>query len=127
MARKKCKWVFYIRSSPAILYNFLTTPEGLSQWFADKVDIKGNTYYFWWDGSEETADLLASLENEYVRFFMEDNEDEEYLEFRIEKEEISNDTTLHITQFLDEEDEEAEALFWDSLVDKLTGSIGGKN
>jgi len=118
---------YAVRSSPSILYNFLTTPEGLSQWFAEHVDNTDVEYSFFWDGSEETATLLESEEDHYVRFKMEDSEDGEFLEFKIEKSEISNDTILFITEFLEDYDIADQQIFWDTQIDQLKSRIGAKN
>ncbi len=118
---------YAIRSSPSILYNFLTTPEGLAQWFADHVDNTDVEYSFFWDGSEETATLLESEEDHYVRFRMEDSDEGEFLEFKIEKSEISNDTILFITEFLEDYDVDDQQIFWDAQIDQLKSRIGAKN
>jgi len=82
---------------------------------------------FYWDGSSEQAELLDCEEDEFVRYRMEDCEDDEYIEFRIGKTEIGNDTMLYITKFLNKNEVADEKLFWDITIDKLMGSIGGKN
>ena len=50
---------YEIKSSPRILYGFLSEPNGLAQWFADDVTVKDNTYLFSWDGEQQPAKLLA--------------------------------------------------------------------
>jgi len=44
---EKFELEYIIKSSPAILFNYLSTPDGLSQWFADNVNIKDNKFYFY--------------------------------------------------------------------------------
>jgi hypothetical protein len=41
---------FPVRCSPTILFEFLATPAGLQEWFADKVDEWENVYSFSWSG-----------------------------------------------------------------------------
>lgn len=118
---------YAIRSSPGILYNFLTTPEGLAQWFADHVDNIDVEYSFFWDGSEEKATMLETEEDHFVRYKMEDSEEGEFLEFKIEKSEISNDTILFITEFLEDYDVDDQQIFWNTQIDQLKGRIGAKN
>lgn len=127
MTKNKITFDFNVRSSPGILFGFLTTTEGLAQWFADHVDSLEESYTFSWDGSEEHATLLESVEDEMVRYKMEDSEEGEYLEFKIEKAEISNDTILYVTEFLDEEDIEDQRIFWNAQIDLLRNSIGAGN
>jgi uncharacterized protein YndB with AHSA1/START domain len=79
MDRVSINLEFIFRASPAILYQFFTTPAALIRWFCDDVDISKNTYSFYWDGAEEVAELIENVENERLRFEFEDYEDGEYL------------------------------------------------
>ena len=65
---------YIIKTSPTILFNCLSTPSGLSEWFADDVNIKNDRYTFFWDGSEETAILKNVRKSESVKFQWEDDE-----------------------------------------------------
>ena len=58
---------FPVRCSPSILYEFLSTPAGLQEWFADKVDERDGIYSFNWEGSEYKAELMESEENKFIR------------------------------------------------------------
>ena len=116
---------YVIRSSPTILFNFLTTPSGLAQWFADNVDINDGVYTFTWEGFDENAKIVDSVENEFVRYQWEDGNDAEYFEFKIQKAEVTGDTILIITDFADEHDIDDQKLLWDSQVKTLLQQIGG--
>ncbi len=74
-----------VRCSPAILYGFLSTPAGLGEWFADKVDERDNVFIFSWNGSIEKADLMDSELDKFIRFHWQHAPKEEYFEFKIEK------------------------------------------
>ena len=41
------------------LWNHLTTPPGLSAWFADDVIINGSIYVFKWNKAEQEAEVLS--------------------------------------------------------------------
>lgn len=116
---------YVIRSSPTILYNFLTTPSGLAQWFADSVDINEPECSFVWEGYEEKATIIDAVENEFIRYKWEDSPDDEYFEFKIQKAEITGDTVLIITDFAEKNDLEDQKLLWDSQVKTLIQQIGG--
>lgn len=116
---------YTIRSSPAILYEFLTTPSGLAQWFADKVDIYDHKCIFEWEGIEETATIIDSIEDVYIRYKWDDSDEDEYFEFRISKNEITGDTILTITDFASELDIKDDKLLWDSQVKLLVQQVGG--
>lgn len=125
--RVKIQCDFHVKSSPASLYTFLTQPSGLIQWFADHVDTDEGDYIFTWDGAEERAVIIDKEENSYIKLKMEDYEDDEFLEFRIEKSEVSNDTILLVTDFADEDDQDDQRRLWDSQIDALRTCVGGKN
>ena len=59
---------FPVRCSPSILYEFLLSPAGLQEWFADKVDEKDGVYSFSWNGTVDKAQLLETEEDKFVRF-----------------------------------------------------------
>ena len=54
---------FPIRSSLRILFNQISTPSGLSEWFADNVNLNGKNYTFFWNGDEQDAELLSKKNN----------------------------------------------------------------
>src|SRR5213595_2344929 len=76
-----------VRCSPSILYEFLSTPAGLQEWFADKVDERDNVFYFSWNGSAQRAEVLESQDEKFIRFHWLDAPKEEFFEFSIEKSE----------------------------------------
>ena len=114
-----------IHSSINILYKRLFTPSGLSEWFADDVHIRNDVYTFFWDGSEQSAKLVKKKENQFVRFHWVDNDDESYFEFAIQIDDLTNDVSLIITDFAEDEDEKEEnTLLWDTQVENLKHALG---
>ena len=115
-----------IHSSINILYKRLSNPSGLSEWFADDVHIRHDVYTFFWDGSKQTAKLLKKKENQFVRFHWLDNEeDESYFEFTIQVDDLTNDVSLIVTDFAEDEDEQEEnTLLWDTQVEGLKHALG---
>ena len=115
-----------IHSSINILYKRLSTPSGLSEWFADDVHIRHDVYTFFWDGSKQTAKLLKKKENQFVRFHWLDNEeDESYFEFTIQVDDLTNDVSLIVTDFAeDEKEQEENTLLWDTQVESLKHALG---
>ena len=115
---------FPVRCSPTILYEFLYTPVGLQEWFADKVDQKDHTYYFTWNGAVDSADLVEAVENEFVVYRWDYYDDDEFFEFRIEQSPITNETILKITDFADKNDLKDQERLWNSQVSDLKHRIG---
>ena len=117
---------YIIKTSPIILFNCLSTPSGLSEWFADDVNIKNDRYTFFWDGSEETAILKNVRKSESVKFQWEDDEGEDYFfEMTIRIDDLTKDVALLVTDFAEEGEEDEIQLMWDNNVDNLKKAIGG--
>ena len=119
---------FVIQASPQLLYQYISTPSGLSEWYADNVNSRGELFTFIWEGSEEQAKLLSKKSDERVKFrWMDDVEDENnyYFELRIQVDEITKDVSLMITDFADDEDEVEEGkMLWENMVSNLKQVLG---
>ena len=117
---------FVIQSSPQLLYQYLSTPSGLSEWFADNVNSRGEIFNFIWDGSEEQAKLLKKKSDEFVRFNWIASEDESFFEMRIIVDEITKDVSLFITDFAEEDEQEEAKMLWENQVSDLKQVLGSK-
>jgi uncharacterized protein YndB with AHSA1/START domain len=115
---------FPIRCSPAILYEFLSTPVGLQEWFADKVDQRDHTFTFNWNGSADTAEVLEHIDNEFIRYRWSYYPKDEFLEFSIEQSPVTNETILRITDFADKGDIKDQERLWNSQISDLKHRIG---
>ena len=115
---------FVIQSSPQLLFQYLATPSGLSEWFADNVNSRGERFTFIWDGAEEVARLMKRKTDEFVRFVWENNEDDSYFEMRIIVDEITKDVSLFITDFAEEDELEEAKMLWSNQVSDLKQIIG---
>lgn len=127
MKRVRLDMEFIFRASPTILYNFVTTPACLVRWYCDEVDITNDVYTFYWSGSSETAYLIDDIEDERVRFEWEDADDpNEFLEFRMYKSDITNETIVEITDFCDEEEVQEIKDLWATLMVDLKRNVADK-
>ncbi|MDV7138977.1 START-like domain-containing protein [Maribacter sp. TH_r10] len=117
---------FVIQSSPQLLYQYLSTPSGLSEWFADNVNSRGELFKFIWDGAEEEAKLLKRKSDEFVRFAWEENEDGSYFEMKIIVDEITKDVSLFITDFAEEDEIDEAKMLWQNQVTDLKQVLGSK-
>ena len=113
-----------VRCSPSILYEFLSTPAGLQEWFADKVDERDNVFFFSWNGSSQRAEVLESQEEKFIRFHWLDAPKEEYFEFSIEKSEITNQTILVVKDFAEKKEVKDQSMLWNYQVKDLFHRIG---
>jgi len=122
----KLELEYSVRSSPHILFQYISNPSGLQSWFADNVEILGaGEYRFSWeDGTENVAKMVKNVTNKYTRFEFSNGSDGEFLEFRIEQDEITGDVELIIVEFVIEEEAQMAASIWDSAVEDLCAIIG---
>lgn len=123
--RVKIDLEFIFRASPTIIYNFVTTTSCLVRWYCDEVDITNDTYTFYWTGSNETAHLIDDIEDERVKFKWDHADDSEYLEFRMYKSDVTNETILEITDFSDEDEVQETKDLWETLMVELRKECGG--
>jgi uncharacterized protein YndB with AHSA1/START domain len=115
------------QSSPQLLFQYLSTPSGLSEWFADNVNSRGEDYTFIWDDTEEYAKLILKKNNEKVRFrWINDEEDQDdcYFELKIVVDEITKDVSLYVSDFADEDELEEAKMLWNNLVSSLKQVLG---
>ncbi|MBM3414504.1 MAG: ATPase [Bacteroidetes bacterium] len=124
MAKQLYTLEFPVRCSPSILYDFLATPTGLSEWFADKADERDGTFYFAWDGNVEQAEVVEMVEDKLIRYRWQGAPATEYFEFAIEKSEITNQTILVIKDFAEKKDIKDQTLLWDHQVKDLFHRLG---
>lgn len=116
---------FPIHASPSLIYQYISTPSGLSEWFADNVNSRGELFKFIWDGAEEQAKLLTKKSGERVKFRWLDDEDEPYyFEIRIQVDEITKDVSLMITDFAEEDEVEEAKMLWTNQISDLKQVLG---
>jgi uncharacterized protein YndB with AHSA1/START domain len=121
----KIELEFQLNTSPKILYNCLSTPSGLSDWFADNVNVKDGVYTFIWDGSEESAKLLSKKAGESIKFqWLEDEGEEYFWEFCIKIDGITKGVTLIVTDHADEDEVDESTLLWNNQINNLKNTIG---
>jgi uncharacterized protein YndB with AHSA1/START domain len=95
---------FPIHASPKMLYQYFGTSSGLSEWFADNVNSRGEIF---------------------TRFkWLESEGDDSYFEFRIEVDELTKDVSLMITDFSEKDEVEDSKMFWDNQIEELKHRIG---
>ena len=123
--RRKIELEYIFSSSVKVLFSRLSTPAGLSEWFADDVFQKGNQFIFKWNGSEQPATLVELKSNTVVRFRWDDAEEEdEYFEFNIHVEPLTGDVALIITDFADEDEVNDTIELWNKQMDILHRNLG---
>jgi len=126
MRKIKYELEYIVNTSPNILFTCITTPSGLSEWFADDVNIKDDRFTFFWDGDEEVAKLMQQKKGDSIRFQWEDDEGEDYyFELLINIDPLTKEVALLVTDFAEEGELEGAKLLWDNMAAKLKQVIGG--
>ena len=116
---------FPIHASPQMLYQYFGSASGLSEWFADNVNSRGEVFTFIWDGSEEQAKLISKKRDVKIRLkWLESEDDESYFEFRTQVDALTNDVSLIVTDFAEEDEVEESKMFWENQIGELKHIIG---
>ena len=124
MAKQLYTLEFPVRCSPVILYEFLASPAGLQEWFADRVDDRDNIFSFTWNGTVEKAEVLEKEQDKFIRFHWLHAPKEEFFEFKIEKSEVTNQTILVIKDFAEKKEIKDQSRLWDYQVKELFHRLG---
>ncbi len=124
MDKVKYELEFVIHASPQLLYQYISTPSGLSEWFADNVNSRGELFTFIWDDTEEEAKLLRKKSPESVRFKWEANDEDTFFELFIQVDEITKDVSLMVTDFADEDEVEEAKMLWENQIADLKQVLG---
>ena len=127
--KEKYEMEFVIQASPSLIYTYISTPSGLSEWFADNVNSRGELFTFIWDGSEEQAKLLLKKNGERVKFrWLSDDEDgaSYYFEIRIQVDEITKDVSLMVTDFAEDDEIEEGKMLWANQIGSLKQVLGSR-
>lgn len=124
MSTKKQYIIEYdFHASPQLLFQYLSTPSGLSEWFADNVNSRGEDFTFLWDDSEEEAKLLSLKADKTIRFQWKEDQ-ESFFQFEIVVDEITKDVSLLVTDFAEEDEIEESQMLWNNLIADLKQVLG---
>jgi uncharacterized protein YndB with AHSA1/START domain len=125
--KKQIQLEYIVNCSPKVLFNRLSTASGLTEWFADDVRVKGNRFTFIWGEASEEAEKKIHRENKLVRFEWTGNgkeKDESYFEFVINQDDLTNDVSLTIVDFAEEDEIDETTNLWDSQISTLKHLLG---
>ena len=125
--KQKFELEYVFKASPNIVYRLISTPDGLSEWFADDVNIQDQLYTFNWGGEEICARLLNSKSGEYMRWtWLEDDEEDiqTFFELRIKVDPMTKMIVLLITDFAEEDELDEAKLLWETQIANLMRIIG---
>jgi hypothetical protein len=121
----KYEMEFPIHASSSLLYQYISTPSGMQEWYADNVNSRGEFFTFIWEGSEERAKLISKHKGESIRFQWVDDEDTDYyFEMRIQVDDITKDVSIMVTDFAEEDEVDEGKMLWDNMISELKHLLG---
>jgi len=116
---------FPIQASPHMLFQYFSQASSLDEWFADNVNSRGEIYTFIWGDTQEQAKLIKYETEEFMRYqWLEDEGADAYFEFRIQVDDLTQDVSLIVTDFAEEDEIEDTKLFWKNQINQLKQTIG---
>ena len=123
--KEKIELEYTFHTSPKVLFSRLSTPSGLSEWFADDVNIHNDYFIFIWDDLPYEAKIVGKKENKYIRFkWVKDDSDKYFFEFRINIDELTGDVALIITDFADKNEKKDVIELWNTQITELKRALG---
>ncbi|MEZ7853818.1 MAG: START-like domain-containing protein [Cyclobacteriaceae bacterium] len=127
MNKSKFIGEYSINASRKMLFPYISTASGLSQWFADDVNItEDKVYTMLWDGEVNRARIVSIKVNQHIKFEFEGEDDDDLnsIEIRLEMNELTQEVYIKITDYSDLDDQEVSDL-WEGLIHDLKEIVGG--
>lgn len=121
----KYEMEFPIHASPSLLFQYISTPSGMQEWYADNVNSRGEFFTFIWEGSEEKAKLLSKNKGQSIRFqWIDDADTDYYFEMRIQVDAITKDVSIMVTDFAEDDEIEEGKMLWENMISELKQLLG---
>ena len=117
-------------NSPAIIWQLISTAAGLARWIADEVEMDDHTVKLAWGNplmhyDSRRLEILERVKQSHLRMRWVDEDDEDaFLEIRMEKSDLTGDYTLLITDYALPEDLDLLRDIWDDNLQRLHHSSG---
>ena len=129
MEKFKYTTEYELKASPKMLFPYISTASGLSQWFCDKVNTKpDHKFDFIWDKESHIAEQTSLRLNKSVKFEFiatsPDNRDNNFIEFKIDVSDLTGTTYLRVTDYSSNTDSEELKDLWEGLIESLKEIVG---
>ena len=111
--------------SPAVLWTYLSTSQGLENWFADQVNNTGKKFSFEWNKAVQYADQVGCRTGVFIKFrWDEEKVSKAYFEYRIHQIELTGNTILEVTDYAESDEKEGSIELWNLQIDDLKHKLG---
>ena len=130
-AKRRFEMEYPINASPKLLFPYLSSASGLSQWFCDDVRLDpDHRLNMVWDKQNHYAEIAVQRPGRSIRYvFLDERKqplsDANYLDFSLEYSKITDSVFLRVTDYSDHGNDKEQQELWDSLVGKLREQVGG--
>lgn len=125
--KQKIELEYLLKTSVKVFETLVFTPSGLSEWFADDVNVKDDIYNFHWDGSDEKARLISKKQGAHIRWkWLEDEKNglDTYFEIEYSVDPLTKALVLNIVDFAEEDDLDEVKMLWEASVQELKRVLG---
>ena len=125
--KEKYELEYLFKTLPRVLENMIATPSGLSEWFADDVNVNDDIYSFEWDGNIEKARMINHKVHSKIRFRWLTDEEEQldtYFEISYYVDPMTASVAVNITDFAYPEDKDSAILLWDQQIHTMKRILG---
>ena len=112
------------KGSAKSLWKLISTPQGLSEWVADRVDRQGDVLTFYWNRDSEQARFIREVPEVKVRYHWLKEPEETYFELEIVKSELTGELSLMLTDFASPDEREDMIYLWTKEIDRLVRRLG---
>ncbi len=126
-SKEKFELEYLLKTSPKVLDKMISTPDGLSEWFADDVVVKEDIYTFDWDGSDEQARFLGKKAGEFMRWqwlYDEEDELETFFEMHLTVDPMTKAVIFKVVDFAEPSEKDEIIRLWESSVTRLKRVLG---
>lgn len=129
--KRRFEMEYSINASPKILFPYIASASGLSQWFCDDVRLDpDHRLNMVWDKQSHFAEIAAQRPGRSIRYVFLDEQkrlqqDANYLDFTLESSRITDEVFLRVTDYSDHSNTEEQLELWEGLVSKLRDQVGG--
>jgi uncharacterized protein YndB with AHSA1/START domain len=130
-AKRRFEMEYSINASPKILFPYIASASGLSQWFCDDVRLDpDHRLDMVWDKQSHFAEIVTQRPGRSIRYVFLDEQkrplqDANYLDFTLELSRITDEVFLRVTDYSEHSDTQEQQELWEGLVGKLRDQVGG--
>ena len=111
--------------SPTLLWSYISSQDGLASWFADKVEICGKHFTFFWNNEKRCATQVSQRAGSSIKLRWSDEARKKvYFELKLIKNELTQNTTLVISDFARKSEVKDYIDLWDEQIAILQKKVG---